>query len=205
MSFKSLVEAIISEIKPTNTKAVFVFGRMNPPTLGHELLIAKAVEIGRAERCDTFVILSKTQDAKKNPIPYQDKLAAINAALPRVNFIDSEKIKTIFDAVQFLIDSGYTDLILVCGSDRSAEYDALFDKYINNPDPEKRLALSSFRTAIAGVSRDPDSDDAAGVSATKARILAKAGNFEAFKKILPTQMPENQAKVLFDDIRKNLK
>jgi DNA-binding LacI/PurR family transcriptional regulator len=205
MSFKSLVEAIISEIKPTSTKAVFVFGRMNPPTLGHELLIAKAVEVGRAERCDTFVILSKTQDAKKNPIPYQDKLAAINAALPRVNFIDSEKIKTIFDAVQFLIDSGYTDLILVCGSDRSAEYDALFNKYINNPDPEKRLALSSFRTAVAGANRDPDSDDASGVSATKARNLAKAGDFEAFKKILPTQMPDEQARVLFDDIRKNLK
>jgi DNA-binding LacI/PurR family transcriptional regulator len=205
MCFKSLVEAIISEIKPTSTKAVFVFGRMNPPTLGHELLIAKAVEVGRAERCDTFVILSKTQDAKKNPIPYQDKLAAINAALPRVNFVDSEKIKTIFDAVQFLIDSGYTDLILVCGSDRSAEYDALFNKYINNPDLEKRLALSSFRTAVAGANRDPDSDDASGVSATKARNLAKAGDFEAFKKILPTQMPDEQARVLFDDIRKNLK
>lgn len=205
MSFKTLVEAIISEIKPTSKKAVFVFGRMNPPTLGHELLIAKAIEVGRAEHSDTFVILSKTQDAKKNPISYHDKLAAINAALPRVNFIDSEKIKTIFDAVQFLIDSGYTDLILVCGSDRSAEYDTLFNKYINNPDPEKRLALTSFRTAVAGANRDPDSDDASGVSATKARNLAKAGDFEAFKKILPTQMPEDQAKVLFDDIRQNLK
>jgi DNA-binding LacI/PurR family transcriptional regulator len=205
MKYKALVENIIADIKPTGQKAVFIFGRMNPPTLGHELLISKAVGVGRAERCDTFVILSKTQDAKKNPIPYPDKLAAINAALPRVNFIDSEKIKTIFDAVQFLIDSGYTDLILVCGSDRSAEYDALFNKYINNPDPEKRLALLSFRTAVAGANRDPDSDDASGVSATKARNLAKAGDFEAFKKILPTQMPENQAKVLFDEIRKNLK
>jgi citrate lyase synthetase len=205
MKYKTLVEKIIADVKPTGSKAVFVFGRMNPPTLGHELLIAKAVEVGRAEQCDTFVILSKTQDAKKNPVPYNDKLAAINAALPRINFIDSEKIKTLFDAVQFLIDSGYTDLILVCGSDRAAEYDALFNKYINNADPEKRLALTSFKTAVAGANRDPDSDDASGISATKARNLAKTGDFEAFKKILPTQMPEDQARVLFDDIRKNLK
>ena len=205
MSFKTLVEKIISNIKPTSTKAVFVFGRMNPPTLGHELLIARAVDIGRSEKADTFVIVTKTQDSKKNPIPYSDKLKALNAALPQVTFIDSDNIKTIFNAVQFLIDQGYQDLILVCGSDRADEYDALFQKYINNSDPEKRLNLASFNTAVAGSNRDPDSDDASGVSATKARNLAKIGDFDAFRKILPTGMPEEEAKVLFDDIRKNSK
>jgi len=205
MSFKTLVENIINTIESTNDSAVFIFGRMNPPTLGHELLIAKAVEVGRKEHSDVFVILSKSQDAKKNPIPYQDKLNALNAALPRIDFIDSDKIKTIFDAVNFLIENGYKKLTLVCGSDRAADFDALFNKYINSPDPETRLNLTSFKTAVAGENRDPDSDDASGISATKARNLAKAGDFEAFKKILPTQMPENQAKVLFDDIRKNLK
>jgi len=205
MSFKTLVEKIISNLKPTGSKAVFIFGRMNPPTLGHELLISKAVEIGRNDQRDCYVILSKTQDAKKNPIPYQDKITALNAALPQVSFIDSEKIKTIFDAVTLLIEGGYTDLVLVCGSDRAAEYDTLFNKYINNPDPEKKLNLTSFKTAVAGANRDPDSDDASGVSATKARNLAKAGDFESFKKILPTKMPENEAKILFNDIRQNLK
>jgi citrate lyase synthetase len=205
MSFKTLVEKIISDIKPVNTRAVFVFGRMNPPTLGHELLIAKAVEVGRQEKADTFVVVTKTQDAKKNPIPYSDKMKALNAALPQVNFIDSDKIKTIFNAVQFLIDSGYQELTLVCGSDRAAEYNALFQKYIHNPDPEKRLNLTSFKTAVAGENRDPDSDDASGISATKARNLAKLGNFVEFKKILPTGMPEDEARILFDDIRKNLK
>jgi citrate lyase synthetase len=205
MSFKTLVEKIISNINPSNNKAVFVFGRMNPPTLGHELLIAKAIEVGRQEHSDCYIVLSKTQDNKKNPIPYLDKLNALNAALPQVNFIDSEKIKTIFDAVNFLIEGGYNDLTLVCGSDRAAEYDALFKKYINNPDPEKRLNLSNFKTAVAGENRDPDSDDASGVSATKARNLAMAGNFEAFKKILPTRTPSDQAEVLYNDIRQNLK
>jgi DNA-binding LacI/PurR family transcriptional regulator len=206
MNFNLFVEKILSDVAPKQSgKAVFIFGRMNPPTLGHELLISKAVEVSRKERADCYVILSKTQDKKKNPIPYDHKINAINAALPNVNFIDSDNIKTIFDAVQFLIDKGYTDLTLVCGSDRAAEYDALFNKYINNPDPEKRLNLTSFKTAVAGENRDPDSDDASGVSATKARNLAKAGDFDTFKKILPTGMPEDQAEVLYNDIRQNLK
>lgn len=205
MKFNIISENIINKLTPTGDRAVFIFGRMNPPTLGHELLIAKAVEIGRKEQRDCYVILSKTQDSKKNPIPYHDKLKAINAALPKVNFIDSDKIKTIFDAVQFLIDNGYTDLILVCGSDRASEYEALFKKYIDNPDPEKRLNLTSFKTAVAGENRDPDSDDASGVSATKARNLAKTGNYDAFKKVLPTNMPDIESKVLFNDIRNNLK
>jgi len=205
MSFKTLVEQIISDIRPTSTKAVFVFGRMNPPTLGHELLIAEAVHVGKKEHCDVFVILSKTQDSKKNPIPYNDKLMALNEALPQVTFIDSEKIKTIFDAVKFLIENGYKDLILVCGSDRATDFDVLFNKYIDNPNPDVRLDLNSFRTAIAGHERDPDSDDTSGISATKARNLAKEGDFESFKSVLPTTMPEDQARVLYTAIRKNLK
>jgi hypothetical protein len=205
MKYDILVEKIISNLTPSTNKAVFIFGRMNPPTLGHELLIAKAVEIGRKEKRDCYVFLTKTQDNKKNPIPFSDKLKAINAALPAVNFIDSENIKTIFDAVGFLIDGGYSDLILVAGSDRAGEYDSLFQKYINNPDPEKRLNLTNFRTAVAGENRDPDSDDASGVSATKARNLAKAGDFNNFKKVLPTGMPEKEARILFDRIRQNLK
>jgi hypothetical protein len=205
MKYDILVERIISNLTPSTNKAVFIFGRMNPPTLGHELLIAKAVELGRKEKRDCYVFLTKTQDNKKNPIPFSDKLKAINAALPAVNFIDSENIKTIFDAVGFLIDGGYSDLILVAGSDRAGEYDSLFQKYINNPDPEKRLNLTNFRTAVAGENRDPDSDDASGVSATKARNLAKAGDFNNFKKVLPTGMPEKEARILFDRIRQNLK
>jgi DNA-binding LacI/PurR family transcriptional regulator len=205
MTFNIIAENIISNLKPTGERAVFIFGRMNPPTLGHELLIAKADEIGRKEHRDSYVILSKTQDSKKNPIPYNDKLKALNAALPRINFIDNDSIKTIFDAVQFLIDNGYRDLVLVCGSDRASEYEALFSKYINNPDPEKRLNLTSFKTAVAGANRDPDSDDASGISATKARNLAKAGKYDDFKKVLPTRMPDSEAEVLFNDIRQNLR
>jgi hypothetical protein len=205
MKFNYLIEKILKDIPPVqNGRAVFTFGRMNPPTLGHEMLIAKVVDIGRKDGRESFIMLSRNSEPKKNPIPFNDKLNALNAALPRVNFIDSEHIITLFDAVKYLISKGYTDLILVCGGDRVQNYTALFEPYKNHADPEKRLGYDNLSVVSAG-ERDPDSDDVSGISGTKARELAVNGDFESFKKILPTGMPVDQAEVLFNDIKQNYK
>ena len=45
--------------------AYFTFGRMNPPTTGHEKLLDVLSE--KAGRNDYFVFLSQTQDKKSNP------------------------------------------------------------------------------------------------------------------------------------------
>jgi hypothetical protein len=204
MSFKTLTEKIISDITPSGNRAVFIFGRMNPPTLGHEFLMAKAVEIARKENCECFIFVSKTFDKKKNPVPYDDKLKALDAALPRLTFVNSPEVITIFNAVKYLADRGYKDLTLVCGSDRVASYQTLFEPYKNHEDPEKRLGYNELNVVSAG-ERDPDSDEISGISGTKARELAIAGDFESFKRILPTGMPDSEARVLFDDIRQNSK
>ena len=46
---------------------VFTFGRMNPPTIGHEKLINKIKSEARRNSADWKVYLSSTQDFKKNP------------------------------------------------------------------------------------------------------------------------------------------
>ena len=53
--------------------AVFTFGRMNPPTIGHEKLLNKVKDVAGRNSGDWFVYLSSTQDAKKNPLPFQRK------------------------------------------------------------------------------------------------------------------------------------
>ena len=55
-------------------KAVITFGRMNPPTVGHEKLVNKIVSTAIAEKGTPLVYLSKTQDAKKNPLTYDQKI-----------------------------------------------------------------------------------------------------------------------------------
>ena len=49
----------------------FTFGRFNPPTTGHEKLIKKVASV----RADTFkIFLSRSEDAKKNPLSPRSKL-----------------------------------------------------------------------------------------------------------------------------------
>ena len=204
MSFKTLIEKIIADITPSGNKAVFIFGRMNPPTLGHEFLMSKAVEVARKEQCECFIFASRTHDKKKNPVPYEDKLKALDAALPKLTFVNSPEVITIFNAVKYLTDRGYKDLTLVCGSDRVVSYQTLFEPYKNHEDPEKRLGYKELNVISAG-ERDPDSDEVSGISGTKARELAIAGDYDSFKSILPTGMPDSEARVLFDDIRRNSK
>ena len=69
MKFDILFERIVKDysIENTNVKAIFVFGRMNPPTAGHELLINLAKEISEKENRELFIFVSQTKDSKKNP------------------------------------------------------------------------------------------------------------------------------------------
>ena len=56
-------------------KAVFfTFGRMNPPTAGHEMLLNKLA--AAAGQNAYRVYLSKSNDPKKNPLSYIDKISS---------------------------------------------------------------------------------------------------------------------------------
>ena len=58
-------------------KGIFlIFGRFQPPTIGHELLFKNALSRARREQSDTAVFVSHTQD-RKNPLSYEDKVSVI--------------------------------------------------------------------------------------------------------------------------------
>ena len=62
-------------------RAVFTFGRFNPPTIGHEKLIkAVAKEAGSD---DWFIIPSQTAGEKKNPLPYDVKTKYMKLMFPQ--------------------------------------------------------------------------------------------------------------------------
>jgi hypothetical protein len=46
--------------------AYYTFGRLNPPTIGHEKLLDSLAK--KSGKNDYFVFLSQTQDSKKNPL-----------------------------------------------------------------------------------------------------------------------------------------
>ena len=56
------------------SKAVFTFGRMNPPTIGHEKLVNKVRAVARAHKGDPLIYLSHTHKLPKDPLEYNDKI-----------------------------------------------------------------------------------------------------------------------------------
>ena len=59
------------------THAVLAFGRMNPPTTGHEKFIKKTHEVAKKVGGKAHVVASHSEGSSKNPIPQKKKLEYI--------------------------------------------------------------------------------------------------------------------------------
>ena len=205
MKFDTLFEEVIKDYSfvNTNNRAAFVFGRMNPPTIGHSMLLDKAKQIAQAEGRELFVFLSKTSpavieqsregknmqkthrdNALKNPLEFEYKLNALNEAMPDIRFVADPIATNPFNAGYWLRDRGFKDVVLFAGSDRIPQYQAQFKPYLFHDDPEKSFNFEQFNVVSVG-DRDPDSDDAvSSASGTKAREYAIADDVDNLQKIL---------------------
>ena len=169
--------------------AAIAFGRMNPPTIGHE----KLVNTIAAQKADPFLFITQSQKPKTDPLPFNIKLEFAKAAFPNVTVGDAS-VRTIIQALQKVESMGYTDLIYVAGSDRLEDFTELLNKYNG-----KDYTFSSINVVSAG-ERDPDADGAEGMSASKMRAAAAEDNFEAFAQGLPKGLHDN-AKNVFSAVR----
>ena len=70
---------------------VFSFGRMNPPTIGHEKLINKVKQHAKEHNADHLIVASHSHDAKKNPLTADQKLHHLHRAFPGTNIQVSNK------------------------------------------------------------------------------------------------------------------
>ena len=74
----------------------FTFGRMNPPTIGHEKLLNK---LSSASKSNPYrVYLSQSSDDSKNPLKYKDKVKFARKMFPKHarQILMDNKIKTPF-------------------------------------------------------------------------------------------------------------
>ena len=74
----------------------FAFGRMSPPTTGHEVLVNKVKEVSKQHGGDHSVVLSHTQDKDKNPLSAEQKLKHAKRFFPNTNLSTSSKEKPTF-------------------------------------------------------------------------------------------------------------
>lgn len=178
---------------------VFAFGRMNPPTTGHEKLVNKVKSEAKKNNADHQIVLSSTQDKKKNPLTAEQKIKHAKRFFPGTNISAASKEHPSFiHHAKRLHKEGYTHLTMVAGSDRVKEMHTLLHKYNG---AGKEFNFKHIKVVSAG-HRDPDAEGTEGMSASKMRDHAKSSNFEEFKKGIPKHVSHAHAKELYDDVRK---
>lgn len=196
LSFKEyLVEA---------EKVMFVtFGRMNPPTTGHEKLLDTLA--AKAGRNPYRVYLSQSQDAKSNPLSYADKVKYARKFYPKHarQIMLDKQVKTPMDILVKLYNEGVKSVVMVVGSDRIREFDVLMNKYNGK---EARHGFYNFETIniVSAGERDPDSEGVSGMSASKQRKAAADNDFVSFQRGVPSNVKTDMARQLFNDIRKGM-
>jgi len=182
---------------------VMAFGRMSPPTTGHEVLVNKVKDVAKEHGATHSVVLSHTQDKDKNPLSSADKVKHAKRFFPKTNISTSSKESpTFLSHAAELHKKGVTHLHMVAGSDRVPEYKKKLAQY--NGTGEGKLYNFKKITVHSAGQRDPDAEGTAGMSASKMRSHASSGNFKEFKKGVPSHVPEHHAKEMFHDVRKGM-
>ena len=186
--------------------AVMVYGRMNPPTLGHEHLINYSISLAEQTNSRPFIFVTKSKDTKNNPLVYEDKIKYLKLGIPRVSefLVHEDGVRTIFDAINYLISEGFEKIIMVTGADRKEEFERVVKPYINHENPDKRLNLESFDVVSCG-NRVTGSGGVAGASSSKIREYVLNNDFERFCELVPNNLNERFAIELFEKVRCGLK
>ena len=174
------------------------FGRFNPPTIGHKVLLDAVLEI--AGKDEYRIYPSRTNDKKKNPLDPDTKIAVMQKMFPEYaeNIINDPNSKTIFDVLKQAYEEGFSAINIVVGSDRQSEFEKLANQY--NGD----LYQFSEINVISAGERDPNSDDVTGMSASKMRKAAAEKDFNTFKKGIPNTLNSTEKKELYNLVRTSM-
>ena len=174
-------------------KIVFTFGRMNPISKGHGLLASVIMQIAKRDGATPRIYLSHTKDPKKNPLDYRQKILYAQAAFgPKV--VKASGVHNLIGCFQDMEKDGFTDVVMVVGSDQVPEFAALVKKYNG-----KEFKFASVRVISAG-ERDPDADDVTGMSASKMRSFVAAGDKRSFIAGAPIKLSQKQKLAMFNDV-----
>jgi len=185
--------------------AIFTFGRFNPPTVGHEKLVVAVANVARREGGDYFVYPSHSQDSKKNPLDQTTKIRYMKKMFSKhkENIIISTG-KTALEIASELHDKGYTNLVMVVGSDRVQDFQRILDKYNGEDKGHGFYDFDTIKVVSAG-ERDPDAEGVSGMSASKMREAAVEGDFKTFRSGIPSSLNDKDTKKMFNDIRKGMR
>jgi hypothetical protein len=167
-------------------------------------LIEKVAKTARSYGAEYQIYMSHSQDSKRNPLYYDEKLKWLRLSAPKHarNIIES-KSKIMFNILSELYGAGYENVVMVVGSDRVKEFETLINKYNG---VSGRHGFYDFQTVevVSAGDRDPDADDVTGMSASKLRALVKGGDYETFAKGVSPFLSDKHKRELYENLRKNM-
>jgi hypothetical protein len=191
---------LLKELFEAGTKHVtFCFGRMNPPTIGHE----QVLNTMKSQGGDMMIFVSQSQDPKKNPLDYSTKIEFIKEMFPQYakDVVDNASLNTVVKVASYLHEQGYTDATFVAGSDRLEDMKKLLNAYNGVEGKAHGFYKFGMIDFVSSGEREDGAEGVAGVSASGARAAAAGNDFKAFR--AATGAGE-LAKPLFDAVRKGM-
>jgi len=190
MGFKKYINDLEDE-----KSIVYTFDRFNPPTKGHEALWKFVAKQAKKIRGDGVIFTSLSQNAKKNPLHFPDKIWAISKGLPQGLTVSNDtSLKNTFQIAEKLVKDGYTRIQFVIGADRVGDFDSL-KKYV------EQWSNGTARIDIISFSSDSEIGNC---TDTRIREIVKNNDFEGFMKDLPSGFTRKEAKVLFDKVKEGM-
>lgn len=180
--------AINDSITKNKPRAYFTFGRFQPPTLGHRVMIEGLARAADTDGADAYVFVSSSQDKKKNPLSVDQKVAWMRkmfADIP-VRIIDTTKCgcRTLPAVLGKLADAKYEGIKMFVGSDRGDDFRAFVPREVE--------------IVAVGEVRNETKNTLAGMSGTKMRAAAVAGNVDKVR--AGTGLNEANARALMGQI-----
>ena len=186
---------------PRERSIVIAFGRFNPPTTGHERLIAFLARTASSMGADARVYASPTTDAKKNPLPFQEKVGFLRQLFPQVTFNSNAAVNTPFAAYADASASGYKNITVIVGADRVRDFEKFGAYLLPAGSPKynaaKHIDVSQYR--VLAIPRG-----AGAMSATLMRGYVVANDFPSFLAGTPGQNT-TVAKKIFTSLRRHMR
>ena len=142
--FESGFDHNLQEDANSDKTVAIAFGRFNPCTIGHLKLINKLASIDADEN---RLYLSHTQDKKKNPLTYEQKLRYCDLAFGNKVQVTPSDAKTIFNVLTELYNEGVRNVIIVGGSDRIGgpeDYTKTITAYNGAKDKKRNLVYQFY-------------------------------------------------------------
>jgi hypothetical protein len=165
---------------------VFTLGRFQPLTEGHREVINKLKSVADEHNAIPHIVASHSEGTAKDPLPVKAKIRYLKLVAPEGTKVSSssKEAPTFLHTAAKLHSQGHKHLIMVAGSDRVDDYHKTLNKYNGVASKHGFYNFKSIKVVSAG-QRDPDAEGVEGMSGTKMRAHARAGEMKQFKSGLP--------------------